>query len=163
MALITTTKCRPQTEQANANSGYTHRFDFSWRTLNGLVIGTNTAQNFRIGIVAAGDQLVQAHLHLTTAFKVAADAAFNSITFDFGDTGSATRYFSGVQINANGSFVVDSYLGPASAFIYTAASNLVVNFNSMAAKDLTNLDTGKGYLEFELLRHSDLLKNPTIY
>lgn len=152
----------PQVSEEVVQSGFTHRADFSWRDFFGVTIGAATDKAFTLAAVAAGDQLVAAHLHLTTPFKDASDAAFNDIALDFGDDGSGTRYFSGVQINENGTEVIDSYLDAGSDHIFTAAGSLIVNFNSMTAKDLTNVDIGKLYLEYTLLRHgaANPAKNP---
>ena len=159
--MATATKyVRPQAMQEAAWGGYTHRWDFSWEDFFGVTVGANTDMTFTVGTVEAGDQVVQAHLHLTTAFSDASDTAFNSITLDFGDANSATRYFNGVQIDVNGSEVIDSYLDPTGDYIYTGADTLKVNFNSMSGKDLTNVDTGSGYIEFTLLKHSHPRKNP---
>lgn len=153
--------CRPLvTEEIAGQFGFNKRWDASYKDVLGVTIGTNTVITFTIGKVVAGDQLVQAHLHLTTAWAVSTDTAFNSITLDFGDTGSATRFLSGVQIDVNGTEVIDSYMDSGSDFIYTAGDSLLVTLHSMAAKDLTNVNVGKLYLEFTLLRHSGLLKNP---
>lgn len=153
--------CRPLlVEEIAGQFGFNKRWDASYKDVLGVTIGVNTVMTFTIGKVVAGDQLVQAHLHLTTAFAVSGDAGFNSITLDFGDTGSATRYLSGVQIDVNGTEVIDSYMDPGSDNIYTAGDSLLVTLHSMALKDLTNVNIGKLYLEFTLLRHSALLKNP---
>jgi hypothetical protein len=153
--------CRPLVvEEIAGQFGFNKRWDLSYKDLLGVTIGANTTIAFTVGSVVAGDHLVQAHLHLTTAFSDASDSAFNSVTLDFGDTGSATRYLSGVQIDINGTEVIDSYLDPSGDYIYTAADSLLVTVHSMSAKDLTNIDIGKAYLEFTLLRHSALLKNP---
>jgi hypothetical protein len=152
-------KWSPLTEEESVN-GYTHRVDFSWKDFNGVTIGANTDKTFTGPGVVAGDELFSAHLHLTTAFKDSADTAFNDIALDFGDNGSATRFFSGVQINENGTEVIDSELDPSSVYIYTAAGNLKLNFNSMSAKDLTNVNTGKGWIKFGIRRNSALLDNP---
>lgn len=151
-------KLMPHTQNEITRGGYSHRLDFSFRDFP-AGIANNTAKSFDICAVSAGDQIVQAHLHLTTPFENTADAAFNSVTFDFGDDSSATRYFSGVQIDINGTEVIDSYLDPTGDFIYTAAGILRINFNSMTAKSLSNLNKGKLYLEFLLMRHSDKAKN----
>lgn len=152
--------CRPQVdEEIGGGGGYQKRWDLNWKDLLGVTIGANTDITFEIGHVKAGDQIVACHLHLTTPFKDASDSAFNSITLDFGDTDSATRYFSGVQIDENGTEVLDSYLDPTGDYIYTADKTLYVNLNSMSAKDLTNVDVGVLYLEFSFLRHTDPLKN----
>lgn len=153
-------KNQPQLLEEAADHGYTHRADFSWRDFFGVTIGANTDKTFTLFTAKAGDQIVAAHLHLTTPFKDASDTGFNSITLDFGDEDSATRFFSGVQICENGSEVIDSYLDPTGDYIYTADKLVKVNFNSMSAKDLTDVDVGKLYLEYTLIRHSNLLKNP---
>lgn len=151
---------------------YDWRFDFSYRDIP-AGIANNTAQVFPLGgqnnsgatgwnginnsspQMRASDQMVQAFLHLSTPFANTADTAFNSNTFSVGDQNSATRYFNAVQINANGSFVVDTYYAPNNAFIYTAAilpQYLQCTLNSMAAKSISNLNTGRLQIYYQLYR-----------
>lgn len=161
MATITR-YAKPQIIEEIAAGQYNYRWDFSAKEFP-AGIGDDTDQAYKLADLVPGCQIVQAHLHLTTAFEDLSDAAFNSVTLDFGDTDSATRYFSGVQINRNGSEVIDSYLDPTGDYIYTAADKvLLVNFNAMSAKSLSNLDKGALYLEFTLLNHSAAAKNLSV-
>lgn len=150
-------KLTPNTVEEKATGLYTYRWDFDHRDFTET--STNTDQTFTLFTTAAGDQIVQAHLHLGPAFEDLSDSAFNSVTLDFGDEDLATRFFSGVQINRNGSEVIDSYMDPSSDYIYTAAKIIKVNFNSMSGKALIDLDKGKAYLEFTLVRHGAAEKN----
>jgi hypothetical protein len=157
MALTANKYFRALSVQETAVDGYTFRVDFTWQDLYNQTIGTNATATFTVGAVKAASELVAAHLHVGTAFSDLDDTAFNTTTFDFGDTGSATRYFSGVETNVNGSYVVDSTY--TSRHIYTADDTLKVVFHSMSGKDLTNIDNGKLYLECTFLRYSGYLKN----
>src|ERR1051325_6713423 len=110
--------CRPYvTEEIAGQFAFNKRWDLSYKDFLGVTIGTNTTMVFTLAGVVAGDHLIQAHLHLTTAFSDASDTAFNSVTLDFGDTNSATRFLSGVQIDVNGTEVIDSYMDPGSDYI----------------------------------------------
>ena len=149
----------PQTiEERSAGGDFTNRLDLNWKAVNGVTIGTNTTVIFKCGTIKAGDIIISCHLHVTTAWQNTADTAFNSTQLDFGDTGSTTRYLSGVEMNANGSFVVDTYLDPSSSHIYTAADTLEVTLHSMSGKDLTNINAGESYIEFGIIHSADPLK-----
>lgn len=111
----------------------------------------NTSQVFNLFKTQAGDVIEKAHLHLFPAFSDASDAAFNSTTMSFGDEDDATRFFSAVQTNVNGTEVIDSFENTAYG-PYTGEKQILWTVNSMAAKALSNLDVGKATLMFKLNR-----------
>jgi hypothetical protein len=158
---------------------YDWRWDFSFSDIP-AGIANNTAQVFPLGGANAqgslawngvnnsqpqmksGDQMVQAYLHIITPFANTADTGLNSTTMSFGDQGSATRFFSAVQGNLNGSFVTDSYYAPNNAYIYLTAAlpqYLQFTLNSMAAKSISNLNQGKIAIYFQLYRAGAKEKN----
>lgn len=149
-------KFSPNIENEVAGLDYTHRLDFSWQDIPaGIAANTsNTTWPITLPTPVAGDEVISAHLHVTEAFQNTADAAFNSTTVSLGDTNSATRFFSAVQVNANGSVVPDST--EQTDYIYTTPYQLVLTMNSMTAKSLSNLNKGKAYIEMKIFRPSKL-------
>jgi hypothetical protein len=151
----------PLTLEERAASTFTHRFDFSYADIpTGLA--TNTAQVFGAANAPAGwkglpafkasDVSVRQELHVSEKFQNTADTALNTTTVSFGDAGSATRFFSAVETNQNGTAVVDTIPGSAPNQVYTAPSQLQFTLNSMAGKSISNLNRGKLYILLELQR-----------
>lgn len=158
---------------------FNFRWDFSFRDIP-AGIANNTSQVFPIGglnnqgtnqwngvnnqqpQLKAGDYIVEATLHLITPFANTADTAFNNCTVSIGDQNSATRYFSAVQVNLNGTFVPDSSFTPNNMFVYTVAilpQYLQFTLNSMAGKSISNLNQGKLWFQFQLFRAGAKEKN----
>jgi hypothetical protein len=148
--MATQLNVRPLTNQEQAASGYTHEAVIKAGT--DLTESTaNTSMVFNLFKTQAGDVMEKAHLHLFPAFKDASDAAFNSDTMSFGDEDLATRFFSAVQTNENGTEVIDSFENTAYG-PYTGVKQITWTVNSMAAKKLSDLDVGKAILLFKLNR-----------
>lgn len=147
------------------------RWDFSYRDIP-AGIANNTAQVFPLGGINVsggywngvnnsapqmqdGDIIIEAEMHLITPFANTADTAFNTTTVSFGDQGSATRFFSAVQVNLNGTFVNDSIYTPNNAYIYLAANlpqYLQFTLNSQSGKSISNLNQGQLWIGFQLFR-----------
>jgi len=148
-------KFSPLTDnEVSQNGGFTHRLDFSYRDIP-AGIANNTSTTWGAGYlpaVAASDILVKTELHLTTPFADASDSAFNSDTLSLGDATTATRFINASEANVNGTEVIDVIPGANQNVIYTAAGQLVLTLNSMAAKSLSDLDTGKGYILLSINR-----------
>jgi len=104
--------------------------------------------------VAAGDIIKRTEVHLTTPFKASGDSGLNDTKISFGDTGSATKFVNAVQINENGTEVIDTFPGTENQ-IYTAAGQLQIQFGSMTGKTVSNLNVGKLYILFALQRAAD--------
>lgn len=152
-------KVTPLTDNEGAPGLWGFQIDFSYRDIPaGIANNTsNTTWPIALPQLAAGDEIMQMELHLITPFENTADAAFNSDTLSFGDAGSATRFFSAVELNKNGTYVVDSnYSTP---FFYTAAGQFVLTMNSMTAKSLSNLNAGKAVIYVKLFRAGAKAKN----
>lgn len=146
--------------EERAASGMTHRLEFDASDIPAAV-ATNTAYVFNtapLPILKAGMVVKRIHLYLSIPFKDSADAAFNSTTISIGDAGSATRWVSAVQINENGTEVITTFPGAAENTIYTANSQISLTLNSMAAKTLSNLNTGKLYCLFNVESGADPAK-----
>lgn len=141
-------------EELASTAGFTHRLDFSYRDIP-AGIANNTSQVWGAGFLPAlaiSDVVVKTELHLTQKFANTADAAFNSDTISFGDVTTATRFINASEANTNGSAVLDVIPGANQNVIYTAAGQLQLTLNSMAAKSLSNLNAGKAYILLSINR-----------
>ena len=128
--------------------GFTHRLDFSYQDIP-AAIANNTSTTWSTGYlpaIRAGDIIRRVQFHLTVPFQNTADAAFNSDTLSFGDVTTATRYINASETNLNGTEVLNVFPGAVENVIYTAAGQLILTLNSMAAKSISNLNKGQGYI-----------------
>jgi hypothetical protein len=149
--------------EERAASGFTHRFDFTFADIP-VGIVANTSQVFGAANSPAGwkglpafkasDVSVRQELHVSEKFQNTADTALNTTTVSFGDAGSATRFFSAVETNQNGTAVIDTVPGAGLNQVYTAPSQLQFTLNSMAGKSISSLNKGKLYILLELQRFS---------
>lgn len=147
-------KFSPLLSEQRAASGFTHEFEFSYADIP-AGIGNNTSQVWGAGYLpalAAGDIVKRVQLHLSEPFELTTDAAFNSDTISVGDTTTATRFVNASEANRNGTEVLNVFPGAVENVIYTAAGQLQVTLNSMAAKSLSNLNRGKAYVRFAIDR-----------
>jgi hypothetical protein len=101
----------------------------------------NTALAITVGPIAAKTSYNLVSAELVTPFEDTADAAFNSNTVNVGDTGSAVRHLSALQINKNGTPVFLNH-GTGTRQLYTTADSIIVTLNSMAGKSLSTLKKG---------------------
>lgn len=76
-------------------------------------------------------------------FEDTEDAAFNNVAVTIGDAGSATRYLSSTQVNANAGTPIRYKGGAELAHAYNVAGELRIAFASMAAKSLADLNKGR--------------------
>lgn len=150
------------TNEQAGNAGFTHIVTFGNATAGGGINALNDTVAdedivFNLFKVQAGDIMVKAALIADPAFSDASDAAFNSTAFSFGDEDSAARFISAVQLNVNGTEVLWTYdntvYGP-----YTAEKQLTVLIESMTAKKLSEIDTGRCVLLIHILRLPTLVK-----
>jgi hypothetical protein len=150
-------KFYPQITDEVAQQTYTHRFDFSYLDIP-AGIAVNTAQVFLLPKVVAGDEVIELFVRLVTPFANSADAAFNSTTIDIGDDVSPTTYATAIQLNLNGTNVPNTHIADKNN-VYTAAHQLQIRLNSMAAKSLSNLNQGQLWIDFNIFRASAKEKN----
>lgn len=150
-------------EEIAASGGFTHRLDLSVADIPaGLALAAaNTiwltapgGPNVVLPTFDAGTIVKRVLLHLTTPFKNTAQSGFNSSTISIGDTGSATKFVSAVQINENGTEVIDTFPGTENS-IYTASLQMVVTLNAMAGFSSSTLNVGKLYALFAIERAAD--------
>ena len=152
-------KFSPLTEEERAATQFTHRLDFSYQDIP-AGIANNTSATWSAGYlpaIRAGDVIKAVQLHLTTPFVVNPnDAAFTTTTLSFGDVTTATRYINASEANLNGTEVLNVIPGAATNVIYTAAGQLILTLNSMAAKSLSALNVG----QFSVLLNIDHTTDP---
>lgn len=145
------------TNEQAGNGGFTHEVAFG-PGQNNLLSETaaDTDMVFNLFETLPGDVIVKWALILDPAMKDASDSALNDTNFSFGDEDSASRFLSAVETNENGTEVLYTYGN--TAYLYTAAKQVSVLIESMTLKSLSNIDTGKAVLLFELLRLQTLEK-----
>jgi hypothetical protein len=137
-------KLTPLLVEEASKQGFTHRLDFSYKDIP-AGIANNTAQVWTPAGLPAGTIVYATYLILVTPFQNTADTAFNSDTVSFGDTGSATRFISAVELNANGTFITDAYQTEKNQ-LYTTADSLKLTLNSMSGKSVSNLNRGQAFI-----------------
>jgi hypothetical protein len=82
-------------------------------------------------------------------FKDASDAAFNTTPLIIGDGGDTARYLASQELNVNGTEVLFKK-GTTANLVYTADDTIDLTFGSMAAKSLSDIDTGRGRALFRI-------------
>ena len=118
----------------------------------------NTAQVIELITVKQGSIVSQVGFNLTTPFEDASDANLNSTTITIGDAGSAARFSASKELNVNGSEVLawaDAYGTSTMPYVYLAADTIDATIGSMAAKSLSNIDTGEIDILFNVVDISD--------
>lgn len=106
----------------------------------------NTAQTIELITVEQGSVVQQVAYNLTVPFQDASDANLNTTTIIVGDAGSTSRFVASKELNVNGSEVLawttanDVNTLP---FVYLEADTIDAVFGSMAAKSLSDVDTGE--------------------
>ena len=149
-------KFKRLTEPEIAAQGFTHRLDFDVSDIpSGIANSTAYLWNFApLPNVPASTVVRAIELHLTTAFS-AANANNNSTTLSIGDAGLATRFASAVQLNANGSNVVDTIPGSATNQVYSnaAGNQLSITLNAALANfSISSLTNGKFYILYHIFQ-----------
>jgi hypothetical protein len=149
-------KFSPRTDN-EAVDGFNYRLDFDYHDIP-AGISNNTSKVWAAGYlpaVAISDIVVKTELHLTIPFEDQSDAAFNTSTLSLGDATTATRFINASEANVNGTEVLNVIPGANQNVIYTAAGQLQLTLNSMAAKSLSDLDKGAGYILMAIIRAAD--------
>jgi hypothetical protein len=156
-------KFAPLTIEERAASDMTHRLDFTYEDIPaGVAVATSQLFNTApLPVLKAGMIVKRILMYLTTPFKDASDAAFNTTTISIGDAASATRFVNAVQVNENGTEVITTFPGAAENTIYTGNSQMSVTVNSMAAKTISDLDVGRLYVLFNIEDAADPAKKQT--
>ena len=127
-------------EQANFELLVTHE-DLTETT-------ANTAQTLTFPIAAK--MTVQCvRMILDEPFEDASDNAFNTTTVIVGDGGSTNRFLTSTELNVNGTEILLK-LGTGTTLAYDTTDTIDLIFGSMAAKSLSDIDTGRARFLFRI-------------
>jgi hypothetical protein len=97
-------KVSPLPYEARIATGFTHVAEIVAADLTQVTAAT--AQTIELIPVALGSLVEKAAVLVETAFADASDTAFNSVTVEVGDGGSAARFLAAQQVNVNGTEVM---------------------------------------------------------
>lgn len=141
--------------------GFTHRVVLTHEDLTETA--ANTAQTIALVSVVAGQVLLRAANKVITAFKDASDTAFNSNTLIVGDGGDTDRANNSQQLNENGTEVLYGVNDPAKLpYVFTAADTIDAIVGSMAAKSLSDIDTGEVHILLQIANLNKLTGPATV-
>lgn len=130
----------PLSKARQAATGMTHGAIVTHEDLTESTV--NTAQAVTLAVVPEGSVVSDAILNVITPLEDASDVAFNSNAVTVGDT-DADRLIASAQVNANGSTVTAKVAASTIPFVYTAEATIALTVGSMAAKALSDIDTGE--------------------
>jgi hypothetical protein len=137
-----------------AECAHTHVIEITADNLT--VTATNTLQTFTLPFTfAIGDIVERVTWYLATPFQDASDAAFNTDTISVGDSvGGVATLLAAKEANVNGTEVLNTSAVPTGtpSTGFTAATNLTVTVNSMSAKALNDIDTGRVVIAVRIVR-----------
>jgi len=134
-------------QQAN-DAGFTHFVSLGPNDLTETT--ADTPQDISLGTVPAGWIINKSMVVLVTPFKDASDAAFNTTAMVVGDAGSANRYVTSTQLNENGTEITLPKYN-ATSYQVTADTEILANIAAMAAKSLSDIDTGEVHIFLQLI------------
>lgn len=146
-------KIEPTSKQLQALLGVTHLVTI---THEDLTETTADADQTLTIAVADGDLVECKFMALKTPFKDASDAAFNSTQITVGDGTDPDEFLLQTQINENGT-EIDYQQGTGLNLAYNATDTIDILIESMAAKSLSNIDTGELVLGITLVSLKDLV------
>jgi hypothetical protein len=127
--------------------GFTHKVILTSADLTETT--ANTAQVIELITVELGSRVAECSHYLKTDFEDASDAAFNATPITVGDGTDPNRFLTSQELNTNGTEIqAFSELNSLDTLPYTylAADTIDVTFGSMAAKSLSDIDTGEVWL-----------------
>ena len=133
--------------EEQAGSGYTKRVVITSDDLTETT--ANTAQTIELFSVPVGTVVRSAAYRLITKFEDASDNALNTTTMIVGDGGSTSRFIVSKELNVNGTEIVEWATANATdslPFSYITADTVDAVFGSMAAKSLSDVDTGEVHI-----------------
>lgn len=136
------------TEERLAHGGATHVAVITHEDLTETT--ANTAQTIALMNVANKVAVECVYTDLITPFKDASDAAFNTTTLIVGDDGSTNRLLASQEMNKNGT-EVDMKVGTGTCYVFTADNTVDAIVGSMAAKSLSNIDTGEVHIYLKVI------------
>lgn len=124
--------------------GYTYHVKLTHADLTETT--ANTAQTIELITVAQGSVVQSVAYNMPVAFKDASDVNLNSTTIIIGDGNSTSRFLASKELNVNGSEVlawVTANDVDTLPYAYLAADTIDATIGSMAAKSLSDIDTGE--------------------
>lgn len=128
--------------------GATHRIQLFAEDLTEAAVAT--AQVIKLLDLGVGSLVRNVYLVNHQPFQNSADPAFNTTTVTVGDGGTANKFVTSTETNANG-VVVRTKAGTGTQAAYDAAAALNVTVSAMAAKALASLDTGELWVFAEII------------
>lgn len=140
------------------NGGYNY---VATLTANDLTTTTaDTAQTFTLATLKSGDIVYRVAYRMKTAFKDASDAAFVSMTFSVGQTGTTTTWIGATQVNELGTEVFTAASTAVAPIVYTSANTITATFGGTltSGKNVNDIDIGELEVFVELARTSVLEK-----
>jgi hypothetical protein len=141
--------------ETKAATGFTHKAIVTHEDLTESTADTD--QTLSLLALEAGDVVTTAAIKLVTPFEDAGDAALDDTKVQLGDSSDDDEYVAATQVNENDTAVGFVAAAPASVpFAYTAASAVELLVESMAAKSLSNIDTGELHVYLGVTKLSDL-------
>lgn len=130
--------------ETQAAFGYNHEVVLTHEDLTETT--ANTAEAITILALTEGQTIERIAWELETPFEDASDNAFNVTTLQL--KRGSTELIAATETNVNGTEVFRKrYDTPSTS---TASENLTANFMSMAAKSLSDIDTGEVRIFFRL-------------
>jgi hypothetical protein len=128
--------------ETKAATGFTHKAIVTHEDLTETTADTD--QTLSLLALEAGDVVTTAAIKLVTPFEDASDADLDDTKVQLGDSSDDDEYVAATQVNENGTVVDFVAAAPASVpLAYTAANAVELLVESMAAKSLSNIDTGE--------------------
>lgn len=129
---------------AELAGGWTHKLTLTHEDLTET--NANTAQTIALLTLPANAAVMHAGFYLETPFADASDAALNTTTLIVGDAGSTARLIPSKELNVNGTEILAWVTANATdtlPYAYVDSTTVSAIFGSMAAKSLSDVDTGK--------------------
>jgi hypothetical protein len=141
--------------ETKAATGFTHKAIVTHEDLTESTADTD--QTLSLLDLEAGDVVTTAAIKLVTPFEDASDADLDDTKVQLGDTADDDEYIAATQVNENDTVVDFVAAAPASVpLAYTAANAVELLVESMAAKSLSNIDTGELHVYLGVTKLSDL-------
>ena len=134
-----------------AKHGYTHIVELTHEDLTEATADTD--QTIQAISVKAGQAVTQCGFFLETPFEDASDAALNDTKISVGDT-DTDRFLTATQVNKNGTEVIHSITANAVdtlPYAFPADDTIDITVESMSAKSLVNIDTGKVFIGLRIV------------
>jgi hypothetical protein len=145
--------------ETKAGFAYTHKVIVTHEDLTEAT--ANTAQTINILAAPAGTVVQGAALKVVTRFEDASDNALNTTTFVLGDNGTTAdddRYIVSTEANKNAASPIDyrANANTAPYAFYEASKHVQLKVGSMAAKNLSDIDSGEAHIYLRVADVTDI-------